>query len=122
MTSLTKLSEKAFAIMAICPEAKRFYGITVDQIRRNAFKFVWTFPIDKEKAHREGYDSHQVHGSIENDSKFPGCPYCKSQQFLFCSCGAVVCWHGERYFKCPVCNQSGETTVSETFDLQGGGF
>lgn len=53
MTSLTKLSEKAFAIMAVCPEAKRFYGITVDQIRRNAFKFVWTFPIDKEKAHRK---------------------------------------------------------------------
>lgn len=56
---------------------KKYYGITVDSIGSNEFKFIWAFKIDKAKAHREGYDSKQVHGSIELDDNYPGCPYCK---------------------------------------------
>ena len=119
---MTKLSDKAFAIMAVCPEAKKYYGITVDEIHRGAYKFVWAFPIDKDKAQREGYDSQHVHGSVELDTEYPGCPYCKSNQFIFCSCGAVMCWHGQRVVKCPKCGQSGEVTAASSFDLHGGGF
>lgn len=119
---MAKLSDKAFAVMAVCPESKKYYGITVDEVRRNAYKFVWAFPIDKEKAHREGYDSKNVHGSIELDFEYPGCPYCKSKQYIFCSCGAVMCWHGQRVVKCPKCGQSGEVTMASSFDLHGGGF
>lgn len=119
---MTPVSEKAFAVMAVCPEAKKYYGITVDYLRKGAYKFVWAFPIDKEKAHREGYDSQRVHGSIEMDSEFPGCPYCKSSQFVFCSCGAVMCWHGQKTIKCPQCGQSGEITMASAVDIKGGGF
>ncbi len=119
---MTKLSEKAFAIMAVCPETKKFYGITVDEVRRNAYKFVWAFPIDKEKAHREGYDSTNVHGSIELDSDYPGCPYCKSKHFIFCSCGAVMCWQGQRVVKATNCGEAVEVTMASSFDLHGGGF
>ena len=122
LATMTKLSHKAFAIMAVCPETKKYYGVTVDQIRRGAYKFVWAFPIDRDKAQREGYDSQHVHGSIELDIDYPGCPYCKSNQFIFCSCGAVMCWHGQRVVKCPKCGQSGEVTAATSFDLHGGGF
>lgn len=119
---MTKLSDKAFAIMAICPESKKYYGITVDYIRRNVYTFVWAFKIDKEKAHREGYDSQHVHGAIELDSEFPGCPYCGNYKFIFCSCNAVVCWHGQKVVKCPSCGQTGEVIMTSSVDLCGGGF
>ncbi|MDE5849621.1 MAG: hypothetical protein K2H38_05725 [Muribaculaceae bacterium] len=119
---MTPVSDKAFAIMAICPEAKKYYGITVDLLRKDAYKFVWAFKIDKEKATREGYASRRVHGSVELDTEYPGCPYCKSYQNVFCSCGAVVCWHGERVFHCPECGQTGEVSTVSSVDLHGGGF
>ena len=50
---MSKLSKDAFAIMAICPEAKKTYGITVDKAGSNHFVFHWAFPIDKAKAHRK---------------------------------------------------------------------
>lgn len=108
--------------MAYCPEAKKHYGITVDYVGDNAFKFVWAFKIDRDKARREGYDTTHVHGSIILDDEYPGCPYCKSKHNIFCSCGAVACWHGENMFTCPVCGQTGEVSAASSFDLQGGGF
>ena len=35
---MTPVSDKAFAVMAVCPEAKKYYGITVDYLRKNAYK------------------------------------------------------------------------------------
>lgn len=91
---MTKLSNKAFAIMAVGPETKKYFGITVDEVERNAYKFVWAFPIDKEKAHMEGYDSESVHGSIDMDINFPGCPYCHSKKiyFLFLWSSSMLAW------------------------------
>lgn len=119
---MTKLSDKAFAVLAFCPETKKYFGITVDEICDNAYKFVWAFPIDKEKAQKEGYDSKSVHGTLEMDADYPGCPYCHSKLYTFCSCGAITCWHGQKVVKCPECGQSGEVTPASSFDLHGGGF
>lgn len=119
---MAKLTDKAFAIMAICPESMKYYGITVDEVRRNAYKFVWSFPIEKDKAHREGYDSKSVHGSVEMDVEYPGCSYCHSKQYIFCSCGSVMRWHGQKVVRCPKCGQSGEVTMASSFDLHGGGY
>ena len=66
---MTGLSDKAFATMAVCKETKRPFGITVDYIGPRHYKFVWAFKIDKDKAHREGYDEHTVTGSVELDSE-----------------------------------------------------
>lgn len=119
---MTKLSEKAFAIMAFCPKKKKSYGITVDEVGCNAYKFIWSFPIDKDKAHREGYDSKSVHGCVEMDVDYPGCPYCHSKQYIFCSCGSVMCWHGQKVVTCSKCGQSGVVTMASSFDLHGGGY
>ena len=89
---MTNLSNDAFAIIAQCPEAgNKCFGITVDSLGINKFKFVWAFKIDKDKAKREGYDIKKVHGSVELDEDYPGCPYCHSKKFLFCSCGTILC-------------------------------
>lgn len=86
---MTGLSDKAFAIMAVCEESKKPFGITVDYIGPRHYKFVWAFKIDKDKAHREGYDENSVTGSVELDSNYPGCPYCGSKQFYICACGKL---------------------------------
>lgn len=117
---MTFLSDDAFAIMAVCPEANKFYGITVDYISTNKFKFVWAFKVDREKAHREGYDAKRVHGSVELDSEYPGCPYCKTNRFVFCGCGAVICWHGQHVVQCPNCGAKGEVSSVSSVDLKGG--
>lgn len=38
---MTPVSDKAFAVMAVCPEAKKYYGITVDYLRKGAYKRVF---------------------------------------------------------------------------------
>jgi hypothetical protein len=121
-TIMTPISEKAFAVMAICPETHKSYGISVDYEATKRYKFVWAFQIDAAKAHREGYDVQSVHGSIDIDTEFPGCPYCHAKQFVFCSCGAVICWHGQRVVTCPKCGASGEVTSAEEITLKGGGY
>lgn len=119
---MTPVSERAFAVMAVCPETSKYYGITVDFLRENCYKFVWAFKIDKDKARREGYDSRRVHGGIELDAEFPGCPYCGSKKYIFCSCGAVVCWHGKRFMTCPACGQKGLVSAVSSVSLRGGGL
>ena len=118
---MTNLSNDAFAIIAQCPEAgNKCFGITVDSLGINKFKFVWAFKIDKDKAKREGYDIKKVHGAVELDEDYPGCPYCHSKKFLFCSCGTILCWHGQRRVKCPNCGAEGEVESVSTVDLNGG--
>lgn len=116
------LSKDAFAIMAICEETKKPFGITVDRIGPRQYKFVWAFKIDKDKAHREGYDTHSVSGSIILDDHYNGCPYCGSKQFYLCSCGKIVCYHGQKVATCPECGATGELTCTKELDLKGGGY
>ena len=119
---ITKLSNEAFAILAQCEETRKPFGITVDPLRGN-LKFVWAFKIDKAKAHREGFDSKRVHGTISLDNRFPGCQHCGEKRFYICgNCGSVVCWHGQERVTCPSCHQSGVLQTAETFDLRGGGY
>lgn len=117
---MTFLSDDAFAIMAVCPETNKSYGITVDYLSANKFKFVWAFKVDREKARREGYDTKHVHGAVELDREYPGCPYCKSKRFIFCGCGAVICWHGQNIVQCPSCGAKGEVTSVSSVDLKSG--
>ena len=71
---MRKLSERAFAIMAVCEETKRYFGITVDEDGWDQYRFVWAFKIDKDKGKKEGYDSKTVTGSVTLDDEYPGCP------------------------------------------------
>jgi hypothetical protein len=119
---MSKLSDRAFAVMAVCPKANKHYGITVDYLAEDSFRFVWAFKVDPEKAHREGYDTTNVNGTVTLDDEYPGCPYCKSHQFIFCTCGAIICWNGEEKVTCPKCGFTGEITTVSSVNLKGGGF
>ena len=118
---MSRLSKDAFAIMAICKKTKKYLGITVD-LRNSQYVFAWAFKIKKEQASREGYDKKHVYGSVIHDSNFNGCPYCGSFQFYFCHhCGNVSCYHNEKRFKCPHCNEIGYNIgVVDTVELSGG--
>lgn len=120
---MTTLSNDAFAVTATCEETHKCFGITVDKVHSNLYKFVWSFKIDKEKAKREGYDQVKVRGGIILDSDFPGCPYCGEKRFVVCSsCQKFFCHHGQRHVTCPNCGSSGEISIVEQVDLKGGGF
>ena len=120
---MSRLSNEAFAILAICPEAKKTYGITVDKVDSKHYVFHWAFPIDKTKAHREGYDEKNVHGTVSIDVDYPGCPYCGAKSFVICgNCGSVICYHGQKCVTCPQCGFSGDVTNIESVDLKGGSF
>jgi len=123
MENITKVSDKAFAVMATCDRTKQSYGITVDPVNSRELKLVWAFKIDKTKAHREGYDKVKVRGGIVKDDNFPGCPYCGTKDFYVCgNCNAIVCYHGERTIVCPCCGNRGEIEIVESIELQGGGL
>ena len=119
---MRKLSERAFAIMAVCEETRRFFGITVDEDRWDQYRFVWAFKIDKDKGEKEGYDSKTVTGSVTLDDEYPGCPYCGEKRFYICQCGKIVCYHGLPRVTCPNCGRSGTLERVENIDLKGGGY
>ena len=124
---ITPISKKAFVTLAACEKTKNSFAITVDPkggslFHRPELKFVWAFKIDKEKAHRERFDANHVKGMITFDDNYPGCPYCQTKLVWICSCGTVVCWHGQKIATCPNCKWSGELEYADSFRLSGGGL
>ena len=67
--NIFKLSEEAFVTMGACSQCKQPFGITVDRAdtRHSEYVFVWSFKINAEQAHREGYDSKNVQKLIEEN-------------------------------------------------------
>ena len=100
MAEITPLSKDAFVTMAMCEECKKPFGITVDKVSNRLFKFVWSFKIDADKAHREGYDATPVRGDVTEDARY----------------------HGQSYVTCPKCGTSGEITSVEEIDIKGGSY
>lgn len=119
---MSRLSKKAFAVMAMCEKTKEPFGITVDP-RDGCYAFVWAFKIKKEQAKREGYNHTHVRGAVSLDQDFNGCPYCGTKNFYFCgNCGKVVCYHGQDIVTCPNCGNTSGLQTSDSVDLSGGGF
>ena len=119
---MSKLNENAFAIMAMCEETKKPFGITVNP-QQGCYAFTWAFEINPEQAKNEGFDQTSVHGAVTYDPDFNGCPYCGSKQFYICNrCKKVVCYHDEEVVTCPNCGNSSSLSPEEAVDLSGGGF
>lgn len=119
---MAKLSKDAFAVMAICGKSREHFGITVDP-RQGKYIFCWGFKIKEGQARREGYDTKSVHGSIDFDDDYNGCPYCGARNFYICgTCGKIVCYKGESFVTCPNCGIGSTVFAAETFDISGGGF
>lgn len=122
--TITKINKNAFAILAKCTKTKKYFGISVNPIGRKKFSFVWAFPIDQHQAHKEGFDSHYVHGSISLDPNYNGCPHCGKIGFFICgACGMLACYNGSSStVVCPHCNTKLSLTESSEFDLSGGSY
>lgn len=119
---MSKLSNGAFAIIGMCEEQLKPFGITVDP-RGGAYAFCWAFKISDTQAKREGYDKTHVHGAVIYDDDFNGCPYCGKKGFYICNkCGKVVCYDGREIVTCPNCGVTSGVVPGETFDLSGGGM
>ncbi len=58
---MSKLSNKAFAIMAMCEATKEHLDITVD-FHNGCFAFTCAFKIKKEQAKKEGYEQTYISG------------------------------------------------------------
>lgn len=79
---MSKLSNKAFAIMAVCEKTKEHFGITVDP-RNGCYAFTWAFKIKKEQAKKEGYEQTHVTGKVMYDKDFNGCPIVALKNSIF---------------------------------------
>ena len=120
--AITPVSKEAFATLAVCEETRKTLAITIDP-KGNKLNFIWAFKIDREKAHKERFDSRHVRGTINYDKNFPGCPHCQARDFYICgSCGSIVCWHGQKHVTCPSCGNKGEIKMVESISLKGGGL
>ena len=118
---MNKLSKEAFAIMAMCEETKKPFGITVNP-QQGHYAFTWAFKINSDQAKREGYDRKNVCGTVTYDSDFNGCPHCGAKQFYMCNqCKKVVCYHGKEVVTCPNCGNTSSLRIAESVDLSGGG-
>lgn len=98
---------KAAVIVAKCPKTKRSYGIRVEQMEDLDWWRTWSFEIDDTRAAREGYDTNTIEGNLNALDSYPGCPYCGSTTYFFCTCGKISCGgpNGVDY-TCPWCGST----------------
>jgi hypothetical protein len=60
--------------------------------RENDWVSTWAFPIDENKAKREGFDRNKIKGSLMPTADYPGCPYCGGEALIQCGCGKMMCY------------------------------
>jgi len=120
-------SINAKVIMARCSKNKKVFGIRIEQ-RGKDWVRTWAFPMDEDKAKREGFEANTVTGSMNQDNDYPGCPHCGSVGFVQCGCGKIGCNGGvikrgkSQEYTCPWCNEEGELQDVESFNVSGGGY
>ena len=53
-------------------------------------------------------DETKIVGQIFPDNGYPGCPYCRTKDFVICNCGKLNCHNGnDTHFTCNWCGLSG---------------
>lgn len=108
MESKRELPEVRIA-MCKCREGGKTYGVRFEK-RSTNWIYNWAFPIKEEVGTREKYEE-DIKGMIEEDSEYPGCPYCRAEAFVICgSCGKLNCnMHGtnQNTFECNWCGFTG---------------
>ena len=114
---------EANVVVARCKRTKKMYGIRVEKRTDWTWYCTWAFPISEKGASNEGYGTTMISGKVDLDAEYPGCPYCGTIGWVSCGkCGKLTCWENDENFECSWCGATGVVTVSETFDLTGGGY
>lgn len=114
---------EAAVILCKCYRTKKTFGMRTQKMSDGDWWRTWAFPIDDRRASSEGYDRTPVKGNMFRTEEYPGCPYCKSYNFVQCnSCHRLTCWNGETSSQCRWCNNplNNIVTATEKFDLSGG--
>lgn len=112
----------ATVICAKCNRNGKLFGIRTEK-KNKGWTFTWAFPMSPESIVSEGYDKTIINDSIETDSSYPGCPYCKSKSFVRCGCGKINCYDGESaQIICKFCGEKGTVTSGPWGVVYGGGY
>ena len=113
----------AAIILTKCPKRRLVYGIRTQKMSDGDWWRTWAFSIDEHRACREGYDVTKVQGNLYHTEEYPGCPYCRTKNFVQCNqCKKISCWNGERQLSCLWCgnNMKNIQTATEKFNITGG--
>jgi len=113
----------ASVVLARCCKTKKLFGMRVEK-RGNDWVRTWAFPIDEQKAKKEGFEANEVSGSLQAADGYPGCPYCGQNSFARCgACKKISCWGGgSTGFICPWCGHIDNVGTAQTFEVKGGGY
>ena len=115
----------ATVVLAKCTKTNKLYGMRAEQ-RGDDWVITWAFPIDEQKAKREGFTDNKISGSLKPVDGYPGCPHCGAMEwFLDTSyhCGKMSCWDGgATTHTCPWCGQTYGVQRINKVDVSGGGY
>lgn len=115
------MGRTANIILCKCDKEKTF-GIRAEKIKNDWLK-TWAFKISDKVAKNEGYDKVSINGSLISTDEYPGCPYCETHNLIICGqCQKMNCYHGEKWFICHWCGNTGEIEAIEAFNVEGGGY
>lgn len=90
-----------------CKEGGRIYGVRFEKAGDN-WKYTWAFPVKEASAKRENYDKTKIVGNLVVGQDYPGCPFCKTMDFVVCNCGKLSCHNGgTAQFTCNWCGLTG---------------
>ena len=100
------------------------YGCNPNQKPSRIYMENGELPIKESTAKHEGYDKTSIVGVIEPTNDYPGCPYCKAQSFVICSCGRLNCDNTSGLgglFTCEWCGTTGKLGIYDGsgFDSSG---
>ncbi len=111
-------------ILAKCSKKKKTFGIRNEKREDGKWHQTWAFPVDEDKAKREGFESNVLSGEFVIEDDY-ACPHCGSTKWTQCgSCNKIYCDDTKigDVSKCPWCGHSGRLVQGDTFDIKGGGF
>ena len=116
---------KATVFVQKCGRTGKLFGVRVQQMEDGDWYRTWAFPIDEQRANREGYQNTHIENSwLPAAEGYPGCPYCGSRDFFLDPvCRKFSCSHGGDVVTCPWCSGTYNVvpaTEKFTFDLSGG--
>jgi predicted RNA-binding Zn-ribbon protein involved in translation (DUF1610 family) len=117
----------AKVVIARCSKSKESFGIRIEQ-RGKDWVYTWAFPIDEQKAAREGYSALSTTTLSEEGSDYPGCPHCGDKELSLCSCRKIACGgglkkHGKHMeITCPWCGNTIKVKHVDSINVAGGGY
>ena len=117
----------ARVILARCSHTNKLFGIRMEEKQSGHWEMDWTFKVDENRAHSEGYDNERLNVKCDLSYDYPGCPYCEATGWVRCgACGKLFCFDSKRDENgcdCPWCGHHALNFVEpDEFDLDSSQF